>query len=77
LFDVDQIGRKTLITYNSDHPFYYKVFTENEDDTVKKYIDYLVYSLATAKLKTFDDDEIERIESFMSIFATNLRVLMK
>lgn len=77
LFDVDQIGRKTLITYNSDHPFYYKVFTENDDDTVKKYIDYLVYSLATAKLKTFNDNEIERIESFMSIFATNLRVLMK
>jgi len=77
LFDVDQIGRKTLITYNSDHPFYYKVFIENGDDTVKKYIDFLVYSLATAKLKTFDDNEIERIESFMSIFATNLRVLMK
>jgi hypothetical protein len=44
---------------------------------VKKYIDFLVYSLATAKLKIFNDDEIERIENFMSIFASNLRVLMK
>jgi hypothetical protein len=77
LFEADQIGKKTLITYNSEHPFYYKVFIENDDDNVKKYIDFLVYSLATAKLKIFNDDEIERIENFMSIFASNLRVLMK
>lgn len=77
LFDVDQIGRKTLITYNADHPFYYKVFIENEDDTIKTYIDYMIFSLATAKLKTFDDDQIERIENYMSVFSSNLRVLMR
>jgi hypothetical protein len=77
LFDADQIGRKTLITYNSDHPFYLKVFVENDNDYIKTYIDYMTYSLATAKLKAFDDDQIERIENYMSIFSSNLRVLMR
>ncbi len=77
LFDVDQIGRKTLITYNADHPFYIKVFAENSDDSVKTYIDYLVYSLATAKLKTFDEDQLDRIENYMSVFSSNLRTLMR
>lgn len=77
LFDVDQIGRRTLITYNADHPFYMKVFAENNDDSVKTYIDYLIYSLATAKLKTFDEDQLDRIESYMSVFSSNLRTLMR
>jgi hypothetical protein len=77
LFEVEQIGKKVIIYYNIDHPFYQEVIAKNKDNKeIISTIDYLVYSLATAKLISVNRDNQPMFEMFDSIFSSNLRALI-
>ena len=78
LFDSDNYGKVIEITYNSDHPFYQKIFIENNNNQeLKNYVDYVIYSMVSAKMVVFDEKKIDLIDDYMGIFSNNLRTLMK
>lgn len=80
VYEADQIGRKIVITYNSDHPFYSRFILEQgrSDKRVVAGVDYLIYSLACAELKqNIEDDAVnELIGNFKTIMSVNLRTLL-
>lgn len=77
LFEVEQIGKKVIIYYNIDHPFYQEFIAKNKDNKdIINTVDYLVYSLATAKLISINKDNQPIFEMFDSIFSSNLRALI-
>jgi len=80
IYDAEQIGRKVVITYNSDHPFYSRFILENSrnDKRVVAGVDYLIYSLACAELQQNSDDEqvVNLIGNFKTIMSVNLRTLL-
>ena len=76
-FEVDQVGKTILVTYNAEHPFYSKFVLANKDDQeVVNALDFLVYSLASAKLISAKEDNMDLFEGFMSIFSSNLKTLI-
>ncbi|MDX2095834.1 MAG: ATP-binding protein [Alphaproteobacteria bacterium] len=80
MFDSEQRGRTTVITYNSDHPFYQKFilgYGETDRGLVAG-IDYLIYSLACAELaqNLEEDDVAQLVNNFKTIVSTNLRTLL-
>lgn len=77
LFETEQVGKKTYIYYNLAHPFYESFIASNEDNQeLINAFDFLIYSLATAKLKMTDDKNEAMLENIFSIFSVNLRTLM-
>ena len=77
LFEVDQVGKKVIIYYNIDHPFYQEFIAKNKDNKeIISTVDYLVYSLATAKLIAMNADNQPIFDTFDSIFSSNLRALI-
>lgn len=80
IYEADKKGRKILITYNSDHPFYGRFILENSrnDKRIVAGVDYLIYSLASAELLQNTDDEqvADLIGNFKSIMSSNLRTLL-
>lgn len=76
-FEVDQVGKKLIITYNVDHPFYANFLEEQKDNQdVINAIDFMVYSLATAKQMQVNDENMGLIENIFSIFFANLKTLL-
>jgi Histidine kinase-, DNA gyrase B-, and HSP90-like ATPase len=80
IYEADQIGRKIVITYNSDHPFYSRFILEQgrNDKRIVAGVDYLIYSLACAELKQNNEDEAvnELIGNFKTIMSVNMRTLL-
>jgi len=80
IYEAEQVGRKIIITYNSDHPFYSRFILEQgrNDRRVVIGVDYLIYSLACAELKqNVEDDEVnELIGNFKTVMSVNLRTLL-
>lgn len=77
IFESEQVGKKTIIYYNIDHPFYQSFISENKDNQeVINALDFLVYSLASAKLIVSNDENSTLMESYESIFSSNLRTLI-
>lgn len=76
-FDVDQIGRTTQITYNIDHSYYENFILKNkENQDVINAIDFFVYSLASAKQISSNEDNSAMFDNFFTIFSSNLRTLI-
>ena len=70
-------GSKVVIRWNVDHPFYEKILIpKKEDKTFVTSIDFLIYSMASAELKSRSDENILLFEDIRSYMSTNLRVLM-
>lgn len=77
LYDCYQEGKVIVIQWNVDHPFYEKVVLVNKDrKDITSGIDFLVYALASAELKTVNDDNTELISTIKSIMSSNLRALL-
>ena len=77
LFDPFMEGLKVVIRWNVDHPFYEKVLVDKKDDkTFVTAVDFLIYSLASAELKSRSEENISLFENMRSDMSTNLRVLM-
>jgi hypothetical protein len=70
-------GSKIVIRWNIDHPFYEKILVpKKEDKTFVTSVDFLIYSLASAELKSRSDENISLFENIRSDMSTNLRVLL-
>lgn len=77
IYAAEQQGRTTFIDWNSDHPFYEQFILANRDDRdVLNAVDAMIFSMAAAELKVFDDDHRDFVESWKAIFSSNLRILL-
>ena len=77
LFYPFMAGSKVVIQWNVDHPFYEKILVpKKEDKTFVTSIDFLIYSLASAELKSRSEENISLFENMRSDMSTNLRVLL-
>lgn len=52
------------------------VLENKENKNITSGIDYLVFSLASAELKTMNDDNIELLSNLKIIMSSNLRSLL-
>lgn len=81
IYEAEMMGGKLRIAYNLDHPFYEKFIamrTKSEDGrAVAIATDFLVYSLASAEVRTLQDSDTEVISTFKSAVSNNLRVLLR
>ena len=69
-------GKKVVITWNSDHPFYKLIVEKKEDKTFVTALDFLIYSLASAELKAINDENVSLLEDIRQYMSQNLRVLV-
>lgn len=77
LFTHHSLGRKTVITYNADHPFYVQVFEQIGDNKdLTNAIDFLSYSIAAGLSRITTEKSSEQVDNFMSTFSDNLRTLL-
>lgn len=77
MYDCYQEGKVIVIRWNVDHPFYEKIVLVNKDrKDLTAGIDFLIYALASAELKTTNDDNSELISTIKSIMSSNLRALL-
>jgi hypothetical protein len=71
------IGRKIIVTYNSDHPAYQRLILENRDNRGQiTAIDFLVWSLVAAELRNVDDDNARFMQAMREDASFNLRQLL-
>jgi len=77
IFEPDQRGKTTVVTYNVDHPFYERFIREYRDEKhVLTGVDFLIYALATAELNVTRDSNQELVTNMKSIMSANLRTLL-
>ena len=77
IYAAEQRGRTTFIDWNIDHPFYERFVLANRDNRdAFNAVDAMIYSMAAAELKVFDEDNREFVESWKAIFSSNLRTLL-
>ncbi len=77
IYECYQEGKLVVIQYNVEHPFYQRMILEVKDDqNIVNAVDYLVYAMAAAELKTSNDENTEVINNIKSITSANLRTLL-
>jgi hypothetical protein len=79
IFEAWQEGKKIIIEWNTEHPFYDRFVIENKDNQhLVTSVDFLIYSLATAQIQAMGDDEDKAImvENIISTMSTNMRALL-
>ena len=63
--------------WNADHPFYERFILANRDDReALNAVDAMIFSMAAAELKVFDEDNRKFVETWKAIFSSNLRTLL-
>lgn len=79
IYKAEQIGKKIVISWNIDHPFYHKFIGENvENENVIKIADFFIYTLASAQIQFMADDDEKSIimNNIISTMSTNMRNLL-
>lgn len=79
IYCAEQIGKKIVISWNIDHPFYHKFIGENVDnENVIKIADFFIYTLASAQIQFMADDYEKSIimNNIISTMSTNMRNLL-
>lgn len=76
LYSPSLVGRKVIITWNTDHPFYKLIIEKKEDKTFVTSLDFLIYSLASAELKAINDENVTLLEEIRQDMSHNLKVLV-
>lgn len=77
LYAGEQRGRTTFVDWNIDHPFYERFVLANRDNKeALNAVDALIFSMAAAELKVFDEDNREFVDTWKAIFSSNLRTLL-
>lgn len=79
IFEAWQEGKKIIIEWNTEHPFYERFVVENKDNQhLVTSVDFLIYSLATAQIQAMGDDEDKAVmvENIISTMSTNMRALL-
>jgi hypothetical protein len=77
IYECDMEGRKLILRYNIEHPFYQRFVVDNlSDSRAVTAADFLIYSMASAELKMMDDGQFEAVNSFKAVLSANLRTLL-
>lgn len=77
IYEVEQQGKTIIIEWNSDHPFYERFLLENRKNAdVLTAVNSLVFSMAAAELKVFDEDSQVYVQNWKEIVSSNLRTLL-
>ena len=79
IFEAWQEGKKIIIEWNTEHPFYERFVVENKDNqNLVTSVDFLIYSLATAQIQAMGDDQDKAVmvENIISTMSTNMRALL-
>ncbi len=77
IYECDREGRKLVLRYNVEHPFYQRFVLENLDDSRSvTAADFLIYSMATAEIRMLDDGELDAVNNFKAVMSANLRTLL-
>jgi hypothetical protein len=77
IYECDMEGRKIILRYNVEHPFYQRFIVDNiSDSRVVTAADFLIYSMATAELRMLDDGELDAVNNFKAVMSGNLRTLL-
>ena len=74
----DTENKKTIITFNIDHPFYEEVHLKNKDNKkLTEALNFLAYSLGTSYLLCFNDENSSILDNYINYFSKNLKELIK
>lgn len=77
IYECDMEGRKLVIRYNVEHPFYQRFVTDNMDEArAVTATDFLIYSMASAELKMLNDGDLDAVNNFKAVMSSNLRTLL-
>jgi histidine kinase/DNA gyrase B/HSP90-like ATPase len=77
IYECDMEGRKLVLRYNVEHPFYQRFIVDNiSDGRLVTAADFLIYSMATAELRMLDDGELDAVNNFKAVMSGNLRTLL-
>ena len=77
IYECDMVGRRLLIRYNIEHPFYQRFVADNLTEArAVTAADFLIYSMASAELKILDAGETDVVNNFKAILSANLRTLL-
>lgn len=77
IYECDMEGRKLILRYNIEHPFYQRFVVDNLSDArAVTAADFLIYSMASAELKMMGDGEFEAVNNFKAVLSANLRTLL-
>lgn len=77
IYECDLEGKKIILRYNVEHPFYQKFIVDNLEDTrLVTTVDFLIYSMASAELRMLDDDQFDAANNFKAVVSANLRTLL-
>lgn len=77
IYECEMEGRKLVIRYNVEHPFYQRFVSDNLPEArVVSATDFLIYSMASAELKVLDDGNLEIVNNFKAVLSANLRTLL-
>lgn len=77
IYEVEQQGKTIIIEWNSDHPFYERFLLDNRKNAdVLTAVNSLIFSMAAAELKVFDEDSQTYVQNWKEIVSSNLRALL-
>jgi hypothetical protein len=77
IYECDMEGRRLVLRYNVEHPFYQRFIVDNiNDGRLVTAADFLIYSMATAELRMLDDGENDAVNNFKAVMSGNLRTLL-
>lgn len=77
IYAAEQQGRTTFVDWNADHPFYERFVLANRDDReALNAVDALIFSMAAAELKVFDDKNRDTFERWREILSSDIRTLL-
>ncbi|HLI63506.1 MAG TPA: ATP-binding protein [Terriglobales bacterium] len=77
IYECDMEGRRLVLRYNIEHPFYQRFIVENiADGRVVTAADFLIYSMATAELRMLESGDLDVVNNFKAVMSSNLRTLL-
>jgi hypothetical protein len=77
IYECEMEGRKLVIRYNIEHPFYQRFVADNINEARSvTATDFLIYSMASSELKMLDDENLEAVNNFKAVMSANLRTLL-
>lgn len=80
IYSAEQRGKIIYIDLNIDHSFYKRFVMENQDGKNREKMMatyYLIYSMASAELNTFNEEQEKFISSYKTMLSINLRTLLE
>lgn len=77
IYEADVEGRRIIIRYNVEHPFYQRFLVDVlGDGRAATATDFLIFSMASAELRMLGDGDLDAVNNFKAVMSANLRTLL-